>query len=136
AEYAWAAGYDSNSLVTFFEKLEKKEKDKPGTLAKLFRSHPPTPDRITSVRTLVARFPDRDEYTVNTSDFDKVKARLLALTNSKVIDGSGRDTGPKRPTLKRRKDDDPSQTTTPTDEQPQDRPTLKRRDSDGKPPAD
>src|SRR5215510_12185295 len=27
AEYAWAAGYDSNSLVTFFEKLEKKEKD-------------------------------------------------------------------------------------------------------------
>ncbi|HEV8487163.1 MAG TPA: M48 family metallopeptidase [Blastocatellia bacterium] len=134
AEYAWAAGYDSNSLVTFFEKLEKKEKDKPGTLGKLFRSHPPTPDRITNVRALVARFPDRDEYTVNTSDFDKVKARLLALTNSKIVDGSGRDTGPKRPTLKRRKDDDPaSTTTTPSEEQPQDRPTLKRRDTDGKP---
>jgi predicted Zn-dependent protease len=135
AQYAWAAGYDSNSLVTFFEKLEKKEKSKPGTLSKLFRSHPPTPDRISHVQGLVARFPDRDEYMVNTSDFDKVKSRLLALTNARVVDGTTRDTGPKRPTLKRRKEgDDQTQTTQPNEEQPKERPTLKRRDDNGKPP--
>jgi predicted Zn-dependent protease len=134
AQYAWASGYDSNSLISFFEKLERKEKDKPGTLSKLFRSHPPTPDRIVHVRNLVARFPDRDEYVVNTSDFDRVKARLLALSNSKVLDPANRDTGPKRPTLKRRKEgDDPTQTQ-PGQEQPKERPTLKRRDSEGKPP--
>ncbi|HKG20594.1 MAG TPA: M48 family metallopeptidase [Blastocatellia bacterium] len=133
AQYAWAAGYDPNNLVTFFEKLEKKEKGKPGTLSKLFRSHPPTPDRIDKVRSLVVRFPDRDEYTVNTSEFNRVKTRLLAITNSKSIDPSNRDSGPKRPTLKRRKEgEDPNQPS-PSEEQPKDRPTLKRRDSDGKP---
>ncbi|HWP42726.1 MAG TPA: M48 family metallopeptidase [Blastocatellia bacterium] len=135
AQYAWASGYDPQSLITFFEKLEKKDKDKPGTLSKLFRSHPPTPDRIEAVRELVAKFPDRDEYIVSTSEFDRVKARLLALTNARTLNASGeRDTGPKRPTLKRRKEgDDQTQSTQPSDEQPKERPTLKRRDSDGKP---
>ncbi|HXG66224.1 MAG TPA: M48 family metallopeptidase, partial [Blastocatellia bacterium] len=102
AQYAWAAGYDPNHLVTFFEKLEKKEKNKPGTLSKLFSTHPPTPDRIVKVRELTGRFPEKDEYVVTTSEFDRVKARLLALTNAKTLDpASNRETGPKRPTLKR-----------------------------------
>jgi predicted Zn-dependent protease len=137
AQYAWAAGYDPQSLITFFEKLEKKDKDKPGTLSKLFRSHPPTPDRITEVRALIARFPERDEYVINTSEFNRVKGRLLSLTNAKVITADGsREAGPKRPTLKRRKDgDDQNQTQTTTGSgDPKDKPTLKRRDSDGKPP--
>jgi predicted Zn-dependent protease len=132
AQYAWAAGYDPNSLVTFFEKLEKKEKTKPGTLSKLFGTHPPTPDRITKVRELLTRFPDRDEYTVNTSEFNRVKNRLLALTNARSIDPANRTSGPTRPTLKRRKEGD-DQTTQPSEEAPKEKPTLKRRDSDGKP---
>ena len=132
AEYSWAAGYDPHSLVTFFEKLEKKDKDKPGTLAKVFRSHPPTPDRIAKVSGLIAKFPERDEYTVNTSEFNRVKARLLQLTNSRMLTAAG-EKGPQRPTLKRRKDgDDQTQTGQPGGEQPKDKPTLKRRDSDGK----
>jgi predicted Zn-dependent protease len=132
AQYAWAAGYDPNSLITFFEKLEKKEKDKPGTLSKLFRSHPPNAERITHVRGLVARFPERDEYVINTSEFKRAKDRLLSLTNAKVISADGRESGPTRPTLKRRKEgDDQSQ---PGKEKEGDKPTLKRRDSDGKPP--
>jgi predicted Zn-dependent protease len=135
AQYMWAAGYDPNYFLTFFEKLEKKEKHKPGTLSKLFGTHPPTPDRITKVRELLAKFPDRDEYTLSTSEFSLVKNRLLRLTNARTINAAGeRDTGPKRPTLKKRRpEDDPSQQTT-TEEQPKDKPTLKRRDSDGKPP--
>src|SRR5215216_458415 len=137
AQYLWAAGYDPNNFLSFFEKLEKKEKGKPGTLSKLFGTHPPTPDRITKVHDLLAKFPDRDEYTLSTSEFSAVKNRLLKLTNARTIDASvNRDTGPKRPTLKRRKDSgdqtDPASTGT---EEPKDkdRPTLKRRDSDGKP---
>jgi beta-barrel assembly-enhancing protease len=135
AEYLWSAGYDPNNFLSFFEKLEKKEKHKPGTLSKLFGTHPPTPDRITKVHDLLARFPDRDEYTVTTSEFGRVKSRLLAISNSKTLDGSGRESGPKRPTLKRRKEgDDQTQKTSTGDDQPADKPTLKRRDSDGKPP--
>ncbi|HEX8183863.1 MAG TPA: M48 family metalloprotease, partial [Blastocatellia bacterium] len=139
AQYLWAAGYDPNNFLSFFEKLEKKEKGKPGTLSKLFGTHPPTPDRITKVHDLLAKFPDRDEYTLSTSEFSAVKNRLLKLTNARTIDASGnRDTGPKRPTLKRRKDagDDQAQPSSTGTEEPKDkdRPTLKRRDSDGKPP--
>ena len=32
AQYMWASGYDPNALITFFEKLQAKEKKKPGTL--------------------------------------------------------------------------------------------------------
>ncbi|MEK6322780.1 MAG: M48 family metallopeptidase [Acidobacteriota bacterium] len=135
AQYLWSAGYDPNNFLSFFEKLEKKEKRKPGTLSKLFGSHPPTPDRIVKVHSLLARFPDRDEYTVSTSEFNRVKSRLLALTNSKTLDAAGnRESGPKRPTLKRRKEgEDPSKPSTTGEDQPKDKPTLKRRDSDGKP---
>ena len=142
AQYSWAAGYDPNSLVAFFEKLEKKEKAKPGTLSKLFSSHPPNAERVAKIRDLVARFPDRDEYTVNTSEFGRVKARLLQLTNSRVVAANGeRDTGPKRPTLKRRTESgDQTQPGQPGDDSGKDRPTLKRRDADGSPdsakPAD
>jgi len=136
AQYLWASGYDPNNFLSFFEKLEKKEKHKPGTLSKLFGTHPPTPDRITKVHDLLARFPDRDEYVVSTSEFGRVKSRLLAITNSKTLDPSGnRDNGPKRPTLKRRKegDDTNSNGTSTSTDAPKDKPTLKRRDSDGKP---
>jgi predicted Zn-dependent protease len=138
AQYLWAAGYDPNNFLTFFEKLEKKEKGKPGTLSKLFGTHPPTPDRITKVHDLLVRFPDRDEYMITSSDFVRAKSRLLAVTNARILDGAGnRDTGPKRPTLKRRKDGSDDQTSpdsTTNTETPKDRPVLKRRDSDGKPP--
>src|SRR5499433_1018152 len=40
AQYMWAAGYDPHAMVTFFEKLEAKEKKKPGTIAKAFSTHP------------------------------------------------------------------------------------------------
>jgi len=134
AQYLWASGYDPNNFLSFFEKLEKKEKHKPGTLSKLFGTHPPTPDRITKVHDLLSRFPDRDEYTVSTSEFNRVKSRLLAISNSKSLDPSARDQGPKRPTLKRRKEgEDPSQPSSTGTDEPKDRPTLKRRDSDGKP---
>jgi predicted Zn-dependent protease len=44
-EYLYAAGYDPTALATMFEKLEAKNKKKPGTIAKIFADHPAPADR-------------------------------------------------------------------------------------------
>jgi beta-barrel assembly-enhancing protease len=122
AQYMWSAGYDPNALITFFEKLQAKEKKKPGTLSKLFSTHPMTGSRIDEVRELIVRFPERSEYQISTSEFSQVKSRILAI--AAPTRGSGRDDSG-RPTLKRRPQP------TPGDENPDsetpNRPVLKRR---------
>ncbi|HEY6401932.1 MAG TPA: M48 family metallopeptidase [Blastocatellia bacterium] len=123
AQYMWASGYDPNALITFFEKLQAKEKKKPGTLSKLFSTHPMTGSRIDEVRELIVRFPERSEYQFNSSEFSQVKSRIIAVTAP--TRGSGRDSSG-RPTLKRR-----PQTTTDdgaTGSETNDRPVLKRRE--------
>lgn len=149
AQYMWAAGYDPHSLVTFFEKLHAKEKKKPGTMAKIFSTHPLVGDRIDKVNALVARFPDRPEYTLNTSEFNTVKSRLVALTNAQAsMTGHGEasaEQDSKRPTLKRRQPAPPDDAETGTghthtgtdkEQKPADRPTLRRRpDSNDQTPA-
>ncbi|MBX7219604.1 MAG: M48 family metalloprotease [Blastocatellia bacterium] len=149
AQYAWASGYDPNSMVTFFEKLQAREKNKPGTMAKLFSTHPTNGDRITRVRELINRFPQRDEYVINTSEFSRVKARLgyiSGATNKRVgNDPNNPDNGPRRPTLKRHPNDPNSPTVDPSSDSndsggqpssaPADRPTLKRRPQETPPPT-
>ncbi|MFQ5867300.1 MAG: M48 family metalloprotease [bacterium] len=44
--YSLAAGYDPRAMVDFFEKLKAMEKKPPTKFETLFRSHPPTADRI------------------------------------------------------------------------------------------
>lgn len=127
AQYMWASGYDPNALITFFEKLQTKDKKKPGTLAKVFSTHPMTGDRITEVRDLIGRFPDRGEYQISTSEFGEVKSRLLVTSASSRQ--RAREAEDRRPTLKRRpktSDDDPNAGTSETP----DRPTLKRREGE------
>src|SRR5579864_4679603 len=87
-QYMYKAGYDPQSFVAFFEKLQAMEKKKPGTLAKTFASHPQTPDRIAASQNEIEKIlPARAEYTVTTSEFDDVKSRLASLENRrKVID--------------------------------------------------
>ncbi|HEX5707176.1 MAG TPA: M48 family metallopeptidase [Pyrinomonadaceae bacterium] len=139
-QYLWAAGYDPSAMSTMFEKLNAKNKKKPGFLARTFSTHPQPPDRVEATRALVARFPEREEYVLSTSEFQRVKNRLLRLSNSRVSssgsiapgdDGSA----PGRPTLKRRQPtaDDPNAPATDgtTPEQQKDAPPqLKRRAPD------
>lgn len=133
AQYMWACGYDPHALASFFEKLQTKDKKKPGTLARIFSTHPMTADRIANVNALIARFPDRSEYTLNTSEFNQVKGRLISLTNAKISGRGGSDAAAenKRPTLKRRQpgqpdSNDPNAGGTTEESKPTDRPTLKR----------
>jgi len=132
AQYMWAAGYDPQAMVDFFKKLEGKEKKKPGTLAKVFRTHPLTSDREVKVADLIQRFPDKNEYVVTTSEFDRVKARLISITNVPQGTGAPGEQGPRRPTLKRRQPTDVNNPPDPMDPAnapaPADKPELKRRD--------
>jgi predicted Zn-dependent protease len=140
AQYMWAAGYDPHSLVTFFEKLQAKEKKKPGTMAKIFSTHPVVGDRIDKVNALVSRFPERGEYVINTSEFNQVHNRLVSITNARsMVSGRGTsaESDSKRPTLKRRQpgasdgDAGTDQTTTGEKDPPAaNRPTLQRRSED------
>lgn len=115
-QYMWAAGYDPNAMATMFEKLEAKNKKKPGTISKLFATHPAPPDRRAAAIALAARFPEREEYVISSSEFNRVKNRLLRLSNARVTNNgviAGSDDGtPGRPTLKRRQPtpDDPTTT--------------------------
>src|SRR6266568_2583307 len=39
-QYMYAAGYDPNGAISIFEKIESLQKTKPGTLARIFATHP------------------------------------------------------------------------------------------------
>ena len=121
-QYMWAAGYDPNAMATMFEKLEAKNKKKPGTISKLFATHPAPPDRRAAAIALAARFPEREEYVISSSEFNRVKNRLLRLSNARVTNNgviAGSDDGtPGRPTLKRRQPTPDDATTTAPDGTP------------------
>jgi beta-barrel assembly-enhancing protease len=129
-QYMYKAGYDPTAFVDFFEKIETLEKKKPGSVAKVFSTHPMTDDRIKKsqdeIQNLLAPKP---EYVVNTSEFNDVKGRLSMLHNRRKVTTQE---DPNRPKLRRAPgtgtgpvDDGTTSTTTDPDE----RPTLKRRDS-------
>ena len=137
-QYLWASGYDPHSMSSFFEKLQSQEKKKPGTMSKIFSTHPMVGDRIDRVNSLIARFPDRSEYTINTSEFVQVKNRLIALTNARTMGGKGAvgasEADSKRPTLKRRQPApgegaEGGGEATGTTESAPDRPTLRRKET-------
>lgn len=116
-QYMFAAGYDPSAMATMFEKLEAKNKKKPGFISKAFASHPAPPDRRASALALAARFPEHDEYVISTSEFQRVKARLLRLSNARASTAGalpGAEEGPPgRPTLKRRVPTPDDSTTSP-----------------------
>ena len=121
-QYMYKAGYDPQAYITFFEKLQAKEKKKPGSLSKAFSTHPQTPDRITNSQREIARIlPAREQYVISTSEFDNVKARLAAIENRRKTLGPAKDN---QPSLRRSKAKDKTGKTSPDD----DRPTLERRD--------
>ena len=121
-QYMYKTGYDPQAFVAFFEKVQAKEKKKPGTLAKAFSTHPQTPDRIEKSQDEIAHvLPARDQYIVSTSEFDDVKARLAAIENKRKLT----DEKDNAPSLRRAsKPADDKSGDQKTDD---DRPTLKRR---------
>jgi len=129
-EYMYKAGYDPTAFVDFFEKIETLEKRKPGTMAKVFSTHPPTDARIQAAQKNIQEYlKAKPEYVLTTSEFNDVKARLMAMHNKRKIDSPA---DANRPTLRRSPgsnggavgSDEDGKAPASDDE---DRPTLKRR---------
>lgn len=132
-QYMYKTGYDPTAFVDFFEKVETLEKRKPGTMSKLFSTHPPTDDRIKKSQLEISELKPKPEYVVTTSEFNDVKARLAMLENARRPDKTADD--PNKPTLRRNPNSntpiedetDPSKKSKGDED---DRPKLKRRPSD------
>jgi beta-barrel assembly-enhancing protease len=100
-QYQYAAGYDPQSFIDFFEKLQIKDKKKHNALARAFATHPMTEDRIHRAEVeLGTMLPARDDYILTTSEFETVKVRLMQVTNGRKIDAGK----PAQPTLRKRND--------------------------------
>jgi len=103
---------------------------------KAFADHPQTPERILHSQEEIARIlPARDQYTVTTSEFDDIKARLARIENKRRLTDTK---GAPKPSLRRAgtSTGDPTGSSSPsstgsgtstssTDDGP---PTLHRRD--------
>ena len=125
-QYMYRAGYDPQAFISFFEKIQALQKRKPGLVDKAFSDHPQTPDRILHTQEEIARIlPPRDEYTVTTSEFDDVKARLARIENKRRL----LDTNTKKPSLRRASTGSGDPNAQGDDSSNgDDRPTLHRRD--------
>ena len=124
-QYLWNTEYDPHGFITFFEKLQARQKDKPGKFASFFRTHPTPESRIEKVQKEISFLPPKQEYLVSSSEFERVKARLIEIDNPRVKPGDSPPQGDsKRPTLKRKSKTDRSEEEKPTLKE--NRPTLKR----------
>jgi len=151
-QYLYKSGYDPGAAVSFFEKLQAKESAKPGSVSKMFSTHPPTGDRIeASKKNIEIVLPDKEQYVVTTSEFNQIKQQLAQLENRRpspeeankpslrrrtqrpdvnnpdADDSSS--TSSKDPNASKNKKDPKADSTKPEDKEPadDDRPTLKRR---------
>jgi predicted Zn-dependent protease len=127
-QYAYKAGYDPNGMISFFEKLQALEKRRPGFAMKLYGDHPQTPDRIAkSQHEIGTILPPRDQYMMDTSEFQQAKKRLALIMKSRLQKGPK--ANKENPELRRTVGDkNPDQNKNP--DQQDDRPVIKRKPGD------
>jgi Zn-dependent protease with chaperone function len=114
-EYQYAAGYDPQAFVDALEKLHSKETQmrariaaQPkagfvGQIARAFASYPPTEERIQKAQTEISTLlPSRDDYVVDTNEFQEVKAKLTGADRPILRRHRPGDGVPNAPVLHRR----------------------------------
>jgi predicted Zn-dependent protease len=116
-QYMYKAGYDPTATVDLFERMVSLQKRKPGTIARVFNTHPMTEDRLVQTQKNIAEMlPSRPEYVVTTSEFNEVRDRV----KSQYVRREKED--PNRPRLRK------SPAAGAPAEESDEKPTLKRRD--------
>ena len=127
-QYMYKSGYDPQAFISFFEKIQAKEKKKPGTLAKAFSSHPQTPDRIEKSQQEIEH-DSAGETAIHRFDFRIRRREIAAGGDRESSQASGKKEDANKPTLRRTSSTD--QNGTDNKGNNNDRPTLKRRNNDG-----
>jgi predicted Zn-dependent protease len=90
-QYLYAAGYDPTGAISIFEKLESLERKKPGTVARIFSTHPMDATRIEKTEQEIERIlPSKTEYVVNTSEYRDIRERLINQQGLKKPADDGR----------------------------------------------
>jgi len=74
--YALASGYDPRGMVDFFGKLKNMEKKPPTQFETLFRSHPPTADRIERIQGYLG------EVKLEEAELARNRERFKSLTQN------------------------------------------------------
>jgi len=115
-QYAWNTGYDPEGFIGFFQKLQAREKNKPGTFTSFFRTHPTLESRIEKVEEEIGLLPQKEYYIVTSSRLGLVQDRLRVQEVLTPVSNPGLK---RRPTLKRDEE-----------ELKREKPTLKRGDDD------
>jgi Zn-dependent protease with chaperone function len=121
-EYQYAAGYDPQAFVDALEKLHAREtqmrariaaQPKAGFVAQIaraFASYPPTEERILKAQTEISTLlPGRDDYVVDTNEFQEVKAKLAGADRPILRRHRPGDGVPNAPVLHRRPPEPPQQ---------------------------
>ncbi len=115
-QYLYAAGYDPNGAISIFEKLESLERRRPGSVARIFSTHPMDAARIQKTEQEISRIlPARDEYLISTSEYAAIRERTISLEARKKASDDG------RPQLRTRQESG-------SQSDDQDRPTVRRHD--------
>lgn len=83
-QYAWNAGYDPSGFVRFFDRMALRE----GYVRGLswFRTHPPFYDRMVASQRELHYLPEKDEFVVRSTSFDRMKAELQKVTRRAADD--------------------------------------------------
>ena len=83
-QYLYKAGYDPTAAIDFFERIQSLEKNKPGTLSKVFSTHPPTDDRMAEIQKNIKELlVEKPAYVITTLEFDNIKDRLNQMMNKR-----------------------------------------------------
>ncbi|MEK7662238.1 MAG: M48 family metallopeptidase, partial [Patescibacteria group bacterium] len=85
-QYLYKSGYEPLAFINFFEKIQAQEKKKPGTVSKIFSSHPTTDNRIKLAQKYIdGALKPQSQYVITTSEFNEVKKRIQTLTGRRKL---------------------------------------------------
>ncbi len=119
-QYMYAAGYDPNGAISILEKLEALQRTKPGIMERVYGTHPMDSTRIDRAQQEIQRIlPSKPEYVVSTSAYRDMRERLIRMEARRKGDGTDG-----RPQLRVA----PGAGKPGQDQQPDDRPTIRRRE--------
>jgi beta-barrel assembly-enhancing protease len=78
-QYMYKSGYDPAALLTLAARLNALNKTNSDAVSSTFVSHLQTPGQIRQTKRRIKSLAGKNEYIVNSSEFDLVKARLQTI---------------------------------------------------------